>query len=776
MAKRSTRNRRNKQKQRKTRRKSNTRGCMVKDLKDGNVVVSHNRQTYTTQNFHVCPGSVFALKKVAKDKPSQCLTFAKMEDRFLGYEIEAVCGYKLFGKCLLGKESFDKMKRLDAKMKSLFGLDLLGYHKMHLTTALQCVGPSPASNMSPSQLGCKQSGGADVGDVVSSWALSGKPSEMNLYMDLVKQKPQGKAQIDFQTEISKALTGSNAEANLSSAVKVTEAYFNMIKADTSERGLYRRMCMLPELKEYISRVKQAEGINASIKDEQLKKLAAIQKQLDDGLKGSAIVADACNKILKASSEQKPVSVSKEVKPATKQEVEAAAQSAVQAAVKGAVEKTSQRIEEQKAKEKEIARAKDREKASRDAAETRKLAEDIKKQEAATKIQKAVRERGAKRTEAATKIQKAVRERQEAKKQSEAATKIQKAVRERQEAKKQREALLASSATEASQASTVAAAKEETEPPLQLTQSEKCPSQDIQITQETCNRSEDSKRILKTLLSPAANVECEDKGKAAAEKLAEFIRLCEKSTAEAATSGTKPEEPKEPETSPQVPSVAKTEPQVETPSAPSLTSPAPVTDEKGCPVVRLQVGQWMCDVRGDELKGLLEKLSKESNPACPAMAEDKRQEFAKLCPDAMASLTTTPEQEEAKPEASVLPEEQTPQEEDEPEQQTLPTQPQESQAQPQSGPTAAQEQPEAGVSTSMQTIPKDGYNEVHIVVKIPSKYQQQATGSTGTTFATAMQSLTQRTKGGAKPHRIPITPKRKNRNISKLLNRKSLKRR
>jgi len=221
-------------------------------------------------------------------------------------------------------------------------------------------------------------------------------------------------------------------------------------------------------------------------------------------------------------------------------------------------------------------------------------------------------------------------------------------------------------------------------------------------------------------------------------------------------------------------------------APSITPPAPTTDEKGCPVRRLEVGKWMCDIPSDELDALLNKLSEESNPSCPEMASQKRAEFEQLCPKAETQATITP-QEEVTPTPIQEPA-------------GAPTQaPQPSQAQPAAMPTQGpQPQPaamptqgpqphqapvlglpaqhEAGVSTSMETVPKDGYNEIHIVVKVPSKYQQVATGSAGTTFATAIQSLTQRKKGGTRSHRVPITPKRKNRNINKLLNRKSLKRR
>lgn len=776
MPKLSTRNRRDIQKnKRRTRRKSGKNSCCVKELKDGNVRVSHNGQTYTTQNFQVCPSSVFALKQVAIEKPSKCLTFAKMEDRFLGYEIEAVCGYKLFGKCLLGRESYEKMRKLDAHMNSLFGSDLLGYHKMHLTTALQCVGPSPVSNMSIKALGCKQSGGANPGEAVSSWATKGSVRQKNVYMNLQNDLPQGPAQIKFQTAIKVPLRGQTAKEVLLKAVEATKAYFDLIKADTSERGLYRRMCMLPEVRAYTSYIENAKSPSKQVRMSEIAKLKEIKNQLEDGLAGTTIIADSCSRILNASSAQRPVDVKKEVEPATSEEIQQAAQSAVQAAVQGAVEKATSEIEKKQEEALQQIQAKE---ASALKAES---LESVASEAETVAV-------GGPSSPQATKQKTSYTEEQEPKAEpsevglaqtlplpskpttSSSLTESSPAALPTQEPKvvKAEPGLSKTVPVETKPMSEVkpltlsapaylpSQSEESVEP--ELTESDKCPSQSINVTEKTCDRSEDDKRIIKTLLSPEANSGCEDKGKAAADKLAEFIRLCEKSTADAAS----PEQqlPSPPESHPEPKDELPTFPSAPTtvPTVPSRTPPSPITEERGCPVVRVQVGQWMCDLRGDELKTMLENLSKESNPNCPDVAAQKREEFEKLCPN----LMTTLQEDEVKPQA--------------PSQQEPPALPQPATIPKNSVQTELQTQPEAGVSTSMETIPKDGYNEVHIVVKVPSKYEQVATGTTGTTFATAIKSLTQRRKGGAKSHRAPITPKRKNRNISKLLNRKSLKHR
>jgi hypothetical protein len=694
--------------------------------------------------------------------------------------------------------------------------------------------------------------------------------------------------------------------------------------------------MLPEVRTYISYIENAKAPSKAVRMPEVAKLKAIKKQLEEGLAGTKILSDSCNRILTASTAQRPVDVKKEVPPATSEEVQQAAQSAVQAAVQGAVEKATSEIQkQQEAAEQKL-------KAEQEAAEQKLKAE----QEAAEQKLKAEQEA------AATKIQRAMRKRQESAKaaqqlqakqesvppppQSEftfkdeeseknwalravkrdiAARKIQEAMRKRQAAKASQQLQRSSSGeTEASQAETAPmsgpsspeaskpkpvptevktgltqslptaskpsalasltesapAALPTQEPkaspqavglaktvpvepkpatsviqPLtssapaslpsqsgepvgpELTESTKCPSQDITITEKTCDKSEAAKRILKTLLSPEANVECEDKGKAAAEKLAEFIRLCEKSTAEAAA----PEEPKlpvlpsapttvpvvqkpEPRTVlPRLPSapttvpvVPKQEPEPEPrtvlprlPSAPTTVPAAPTTvpaapttvpaaptaiDEKGCPIVRVQVGDWMCALRGDELKAMLERLSAESNPSCPDIAKQKYEEFEEACPAAIASLTEETKEEPSGPSPTTTDE---PEDVDEPEEEGKPEdvgQVDEPSSVSETGevgvgteaPEADLGSSDAGVSTSMQTIPKDGYNEVHIVVKIPSNYQQVATGTTGTTYATAIQSLTQGKAGGAKRHRAPVTPKRRNRNNGKLLYKKSLKRR
>jgi hypothetical protein len=83
-----------------------------------------------------------------------------------------------------------------------------------------------------------------------------------------------------------------------------------------------------------------------------------------------------------------------------------------------------------------------------------------------------------------------------------------------------------------------------------------------------------------------------------------------------------------------------------------------------------------------------------------------------------------------------------------------------------------------VTTSTTTTPHEGYNEIHIVVKVPQEYPQRTTGTTGTTFASAMNTLTGSQSGGASGKRSlyknhKVTPKRRRSHQKSLLRRKTM---
>ena len=89
-----------------------------------------------------------------------------------------------------------------------------------------------------------------------------------------------------------------------------------------------------------------------------------------------------------------------------------------------------------------------------------------------------------------------------------------------------------------------------------------------------------------------------------------------------------------------------------------------------------------------------------------------------------------------------------------------------------------EEPPMAVTTSTTTTPHEGYNEIHIVVKVPQEYPQRTTGTTGTTFASAMNTLTGAQTGGiAGKHSLyknrKITPKRHRSHQKSLLRRKTM---
>jgi hypothetical protein len=89
-----------------------------------------------------------------------------------------------------------------------------------------------------------------------------------------------------------------------------------------------------------------------------------------------------------------------------------------------------------------------------------------------------------------------------------------------------------------------------------------------------------------------------------------------------------------------------------------------------------------------------------------------------------------------------------------------------------------EQPPMAVTTSTTTTPHEGYNEIHIVVKVPQEYPQSTTGTTGTTFESAMGTLTGAQNGGSSNtyslyRNRGVTPKRRRTHQQSLLRRKTM---
>jgi hypothetical protein len=345
----------------------------------------------------------------------------------------------------------------------------------------------------------------------------------------------------------------------------------------------------------------------------------------------------------------------------------------------------------------------------------------------------------------------------------------------------------------------------------LPEEDTCPSADIEIKEEMCGYDENRKRYLKTLLSPEANVKCPDSGSAAAEKLAKFLAMCEKSTVEASQ---------------------------------------PVG---ACPAMMVNIDGNTCSLSSEEIAALLEKLSPSANPGCIEEAAKKRAEYERACP-----VQAAPEQSTGEPTDTsgypVLPSAGThtpivPTTKDEPDQPLpylppagthTPVVPVRKMERPTAPPVADDDeeeeedeedgdddgddgaadgdddgdadgaaatvqsestpvigtpatpvigQPVVGssssqsvdapvtsekqITTSTTVTPKPGYNEVQITIKVPSDFPQKATGTAGMTFASQMQEMTA-SKGGAKRHRAPITPRRKLYNGGKLMHKRTVR--
>jgi len=194
--------------------------CLVKDVENGNAVVTQDDRSYKTRNFHICPTSLSVLKSLSQTPRCLAMSFAKMEDEFLGFEIQALCDAKETGSCKTGPALAKKMKKLHNVMLGMFGKNNLSHHSVHIKTALTCSGMSPGASMTRKQLGCRTSGKrkGGAGRRITRKKTGGKPQYM--FNAAVNRRNINPKNIDSVTIAAKQLLAAIDNAgDLSAAMK-----------------------------------------------------------------------------------------------------------------------------------------------------------------------------------------------------------------------------------------------------------------------------------------------------------------------------------------------------------------------------------------------------------------------------------------------------------------------------------------------------------------------------------------------------------------------------
>ena len=200
----------------------------------------------------------------------------------------------------------------------------------------------------------------------------------------------------------------------------------------------------------------------------------------------------------------------------------------------------------------------------------------------------------------------------------------------------------------------------------------------------------------------------------------------------------------------------------------------------CKVQGIEPGSLPCPKPGEEAthQAVLQELSPEENDGCKEKAAELLSEYNSRCkaPEPMSSDEQEPEPEQEtegdKQEGQAIDGEQ-----EEPKTNGEETKVDDGAEAEKVLPVGSEQAPMA-VTTSTTTTPHEGYNEIHIVVKVPQEYPQRTTGTTGTTFASAMNTLTGAQTGGtAGKHSLyknrKITPKRHRSHQKSLLRRKTM---
>lgn len=204
--------------------------------------------------------------------------------------------------------------------------------------------------------------------------------------------------------------------------------------------------------------------------------------------------------------------------------------------------------------------------------------------------------------------------------------------------------------------------------------------------------------------------------------------------------------------------------------------------ESCKAQGIEPGSLPCPKPGEEAthQAVLQELSPEENDGCKEKAAELLSEYNSRCkaPESLSSDEQEQEQEqEQAPEGDKQEGQATDGEQEEPKADDEETKVDDGAKAEKVLPTGSEQAPMA-VTTSTTTTPHEGYNEIHIVVKVPQDYPQSTTGTTGTTFESAMNTLTSTKTGGASSKHLryknhKVTPKRHRSHHKSLLRRKTM---
>ena len=277
--------------------------CKVRELKDGNVVISHKGHEFRTSYFHACPMSTKTLLDIHNNSKTSghasecpCMRFAKQEDRFLELEAKSLCHHSDHGNCSISKRGLEKMQAIHADMAKEFGKHTMKYHRSHLTTAMRCCG-GIHGHRGRSCPFLSMRGGA--GPEVSQ-------------LDSLQKK--------FRTEVSafkgKIKDNRNNQQVIAGAyddvLSAASSYLDAVKADAglkSAQRSYRNMCLKNELESFNrnNRTLWAK-LTPPEKAPLNTKLQSVNGKLRDAIGSERAIADACAKVKKASVKGEPVAV------------------------------------------------------------------------------------------------------------------------------------------------------------------------------------------------------------------------------------------------------------------------------------------------------------------------------------------------------------------------------------------------------------------------------------------------------------------------------------
>jgi hypothetical protein len=643
------------------------------------------------------------------------MRFAKQEDRFLELEAKSLCHHGDHGNCSISKRGLEKMRAIHANMVKEFGKHAMKYHRSHLTTAMRCCG------------GIHGHRGRYCPFLSMRGGAGPESSEINdlqrKFRNEVSEFKRKTRTIRDQAVIASAYDAVFASAN---------SYLDAVKADTSmneQERTYRNMCLKNELKAFNVSTQTMWGRLKPAEKEQLGvTMKAVNEKLREAIGSARAVADACDKIKEASIKGEPVAV-----PQQQEQKTDVPKESQQAKPQGESPSSTESQEASQVKPEEASQVKPEE-ASPSSTESPE-ASQVKPEEASST-------------------------------ESPEASQV-----------KPEEA----SSTESQEASQVKPEEASTTP---MYSSWSNPTMTKAAQEATEKEVADMMK-----LDDASGKTGAPTGQGDAQTGSVTSTSGEQSAEAAKTDEKSSEESKE----------------VGEQSSEEASS--------NCKVQNVDVGSLPCPKPGEEAthKAVLQELSPEENAGCKEKASELLNEYNSRCkaPEPLTSEEQTgtasdddgekDEQQEGETQEGETQEgeaeegeaEEGKAEEGEAEEGDEgegdegegdeDTQKAETDAEGESDEKASPAGPEQApmaVTTSTTTTPHEGYNEIHIVVKVPQEYPQRTTGTTGTTFASAMNTLTGSQSGGASGKRSlyknhKVTPKRRRSHQKSLLRRKTM---